>query len=123
MTGPTIPSAGDLDLTEKAARAAGFEVRRYRARDLVVIHVREQGGQWRQYGPLTDDGDALRLAVRLGLCIFFVDGQMAVGRWYSGAQGLDGASEKVAGKGDAGRAEAVRRAIVRAAAEIAEVVA
>ncbi|KWR88794.1 hypothetical protein [Cupriavidus sp. IDO] len=70
MTGPVMPSELDLALTEQAARAAGFEVRRYRVRDLEVIHVREPGGSWRRYDPLNNDGEAFRLMVSLCLAGF-----------------------------------------------------
>ncbi|MDF3837139.1 hypothetical protein P3W85_29910 [Cupriavidus basilensis] len=63
MTGPRILSTEDLNLTERAARAAGFEVQRYRARDLEVVQVREPGGQWRQFDPLSDDAETFRLMV------------------------------------------------------------
>ncbi len=63
MTGPRILSAEDLMLTERAARAAGFEVQRFRARDLEVIQIREPGGQWRQFDPLNDDAETFRLMV------------------------------------------------------------
>lgn len=63
MTGPLILSAEDLNLTERAARAAGFDVQRFRARDLVVIQIREPGGQWRQFDPLNDDAETFRLMV------------------------------------------------------------
>jgi len=70
MTAPVIPSESDLALTEQAAHAAGFEVRRYHARDLEVIHVREPGSNWRHYDPLNDDGEAFRLMVILCLAGF-----------------------------------------------------
>jgi len=53
----------DLELIERAARRAGFDVRRFHARDLEVVQVRERGGQWRFYDPLHDDGDCFRLMV------------------------------------------------------------
>lgn len=58
----------DLDLIEVAARAAGYEVRRYRVRELEVVHVREPGGEWRYFNPMEDDAEAFRLMVRAAVC-------------------------------------------------------
>lgn len=57
----------DLDLIEAAARAAGYEVRRYRVRELEVAHVREPGGVWRYFNPLKHDADAFALAADMDL--------------------------------------------------------
>ena len=66
-------------------------------------------GSW---NPLTDDGDALRLAVKLGISVLYSDftGE-AEARWNRGAYRLTeyGPDDPLA---------ATRRAIVRAAAEI-----
>ncbi|AOY90541.1 hypothetical protein BKK79_00890 [Cupriavidus sp. USMAA2-4] len=70
----------DLDLIEAAGRAAGYEVRRYRVRELEVIHVREQGGTWRHFNPLADDGEAFRLAVR---CPFLDLKWVAAEAWHA----------------------------------------
>src|SRR3546814_5496903 len=50
----------DRELLELAARATGFEIEDDENRGLVVLS--DCGVEW---NPLTDDGDALRLAVRL----------------------------------------------------------
>lgn len=66
----------DLDLIEAAARAAGYEVRRYRVRELEVVHVKVDG-QWAQFDSLRWDGDAFRLladcklSVRVGEALVF----------------------------------------------------
>jgi hypothetical protein len=57
----------DRELLEMAAKAAGYEV-----------NVAKGGGSWindgskiwPKWNPITDDGDALRLAVKLDLSIF-----------------------------------------------------
>ena len=86
----------DKELLELAAKAAGIEV---------VTPTMLQYGKW---NPLTDDGDALRLAVNLGMHI----GLQAVEVWEDGEQKIhifeDGADPY----------DATRRAIVRAAAEV-----
>lgn len=69
MTGPRFLAEGELQLTERAAAAAGYEVRRFRARDLVVIHVRETGGPWRYFAPLDCDAEAFALQVRMCMSV------------------------------------------------------
>ncbi|HGM6917679.1 TPA: hypothetical protein ACKQDM_005637 [Pseudomonas aeruginosa] len=106
----------DRELLELAARAAGIKARWFR-----VNKWRQVGGNRMQTGqedvfgthhskpwnPLTDDGDALRLAVKLRTSIFLASNNTAcesVGDDYWFDDGIDAA--------------AARRAIVRAAAEI-----
>ena len=87
----------DRELLELAAKAAGLDVRWY-ANDCLQVADKCNGfaGKW---NPLTDDGDALRLAVKLFL---FVDTA-------AGAPDSFGAELAYA---------ATRLAIVRAAAAI-----
>jgi hypothetical protein len=93
----------DRELLELAAKAAGIE--------FGVIHDTPRmkcDAGWTPWNPLTDDGDALRLAVKLGLCLLWQhDWLMA----YSGD-----VSERERHLDDP--YAATRRAIVRAAAEI-----
>lgn len=58
----------DRDLLELAAKAAGFI---YKTVDnvLYVQRKRNPKDDWYGWNPLDDDGDALRLAVKLKLCI------------------------------------------------------
>ena len=94
----------DRELLEQAAKAAGIDY--YHQDSFGNIHEKK-GGTW---NPLTDDGDALRLAVKIGLRVMvnkntgmtsiFTDG-------FSLHETYD--NEPYA---------ATRRAIVRAAAEI-----
>ena len=61
----------DLELLELAAKAAGYEWTGYFGDDEVEcqyfdIGLGEEVVSW---NPLTDDGDALRLAVKLGLTV------------------------------------------------------
>lgn len=68
------------------------------------------------FNPLDSDGDALRLAIKIGLSIIIADGDMLVARAHAHAQGLEGV--EVCGNIDSEPCADVRRAIVRAAAEI-----
>ena len=49
----------DRELLELAAKAAGIEID--------PIDAAHEPGQWFVWNPLTDDGDALRLTVKLGI--------------------------------------------------------
>lgn len=110
----------DRELLELAAKAAGLDVIRCRLDDpmqqdmLVRKSSRNPYHQSGPWNPLTDDGDALRLAVKLGLN---VDCGWGVNKTYV---------IHIAVTEDLYRCEehgqdpcaATRRAIVRAAAEI-----
>lgn len=101
----------DRELLERAARAAGIELGEWMEVGVhsgfaVAYGIRPAGVCW---NPLNDEGDALRLAVQLGLeieirpsatCVFKSDRQFPS---YSHAVGAYAAT---------------RRAIVRAAAEL-----
>lgn len=99
----------DFELLEYAANAAGIEVVAVVADG---IPHRFGGGYW---NPLTDDGDALRLAVKLGIDLEWRrDGRVAAfkhvashGHWYTA---IESSRED--------RSANTRRAIVRVAAEI-----
>ena len=101
----------DRELLEAAARAAGLTLRDdFTA--LSVIRASSDGHWWLVWNPLTSDGDALRLAVGLGICFGpNFDGDLAV------CFGGDG-SNITQPYGDDPYA-ATRRAIVRAAAALA----
>ena len=101
----------DRELLELAAKAAGYEYHSP-AGYIVVDGI---PGNW---NPLEDDGDALRLAVELNMDIRYescADGVCVtvVGAW-------DGAPEPVDEVFENDGPQAVRRAIVRAAAAMAE---
>ena len=102
----------DRELLEMAARAAGIEL----VGGSKTPMVRDAGDldYMREWRPLTDDGDALRLAVRLRLeierskhseCVVYV-GEVGAGQLFERS---DEKTDIFA---------ATRRAIVRAAAEI-----
>ena len=117
----------DRELLEKAARAAGITLK-----PMQINNVSKQGdnrfigyladvGQWPRgwFKPLTDDGDALRLAVKLRLGIVHgwesFEEQPLATVWIS----HDGQCLAEEVKGDDPYA-ATRRAIVRAAAALGE---
>lgn len=102
----------DRELLELAAKAAGLHVRFYDG-DCLRVADKCNGfaGKW---NPLTDDGDALRLAVKLGMTIGPAD--EVSGTVFAGvSKSTPGYADEVFG-GDP--YTATRRAIVCAAVEI-----
>ena len=93
----------DKELLELAAKAAGYEWNWFGANFHIAIDER----RYTSWNPLTDDGDALRLAVKLHLDIH-VDSNLTEVIY------LNQTTEAHLGDPYA----ATRRAIVRAAAEI-----
>jgi hypothetical protein len=98
----------DRLLLEKAAKAAGLDSLRgcYSSVDGLYLNT-AQDSDTELWNPLTDDGDALRLVVKLGIHIEFGANYIIV----NGDQ-----SPTVNNSGDP--AAATRRAIVRAAAAL-----
>ena len=96
----------DRELLEDAAKAAGIDVRWYQG-DCLRVADKCNGfaGRW---NPLADDGDALRLAVKL---------RMNINIYSQGAEADCDTLESTCKEGGDPYA-ATRRAIVRAAAEI-----
>ena len=101
----------DKELLEAAAAAVGYktEWRRLLGHDLLRADIGEGYEPW---NPLTDDGDAMRLAVRMGFQVTNRFGYSEV--VVPAASGKSGYVE--ADKGDC--YAATRRAIVRAAAAV-----
>jgi hypothetical protein len=108
----------DRTLLELAAKAAGIEVIRSRLHDpllndmLVKHSARNPGQENGPWNPRDDDGDALRLAAKLGLDIRFAIG---FGFVVAGSP-IDGPEESITSDPCA----ATRRAVTRAAAAIGE---
>ena len=111
----------DRELLELAAKAAGRSIRW--DGNVAVLQDFEPGiDDCSAWHPPTDDGDALRLAVRLGLhfveislcAVASVKVPICIEVWRTGYE--DPIYTHYAQKGD--KYEAVRHAIVRAAAEI-----
>lgn len=119
----------DKELIELAAKAAGYgDVWSLDEHpDVTYIGPRYAGGtvRYRVWNPLTDDGDALRLAVRLKLSVHLRPKRVEILSWptpnapYGFDENADQFSkfETVEPYGT-DRYAATRRAIVRAAAEI-----
>jgi hypothetical protein len=92
-----------LELAAKAAGIDGFWSGGY------LSFIKRSGGSW---SPLDDDGDALRLAVKLGIVIDTSAGEASV-QYIVG-----GIARPITEYEVKGFQAATRRAIVRAAAEI-----
>lgn len=103
----------DRELLELAAKAAGIGGAWSSARPgMRTLHSHSEDLVW---NPLTDDGDALRLAVRLDLTTRHYSGSTIA---QSGAPGTPCAYEEESNHADP--CAAARRAIVRAAAAIGQ---
>lgn len=99
----------DRELLELAARAAGIRLHVWGTKGQEnFADMDDPGGRW---NPLADDGDALRLAVKLGLSIYAPDEEDAT------AVVRDWNFIRVTEEGD-DHCASTRRAITRAAAEI-----
>lgn len=102
----------DRELLELAAKAAGLSVFDDPITgEMMETQIRDSDGAWRQvfWNPLLDDGDALRLMVKLGLVDHVICLSIGLGR---------AACEFLSEGFEGDPAAATRRAIVRAAAEI-----
>ena len=99
----------DRELLELAAKAAGIDLqhRPMFGGDAEPGYYVGNPPNWQWWNPLTDDGDALRLAVKLGIDIQHYDG------------GIDaGVNLEIAELYGSDSYAATRRAVVRAAAGI-----
>ena len=99
----------DRELLELAAKAAGIEITPHPNAKIARHLVFTAGGK--NWNPLTDDGDALRLAVKFGITIMFDRSSVWCEQY--------GVLEHYNGDPFA----ATRRAIVRAAADLGKGVA
>lgn len=106
----------DRELLELAAKAAGFRFWDWLGGD-GLLSVYDAQGRHSVWNPLTDDGDALRLAVKLRIKFRYNEALGQALAWLGGAIELD---DNRASIEDCGFDECAcaRRAIVRAAAEI-----
>jgi hypothetical protein len=102
----------DRELLELASKAAGVDIKEHpnsnALRHLMFVC---DGKNW---NPLTDDGDALRLAVKLRMNVYVPPGKEAEASVWLGPDNDFVVYLKGGGSDEA----SVRRAIVRAAAEI-----
>lgn len=110
----------DRELLENAAKAMGWKEMRFDERGWLYVCV-YQGDpkEWELWDPLTDDGDALRLAVKLRLrvCTPTTDSDCALA---SNGDVTKYSQDDVEGELIKDLYAATRRAIVRAAAAIGE---
>ena len=110
----------DRELLEAAAKAAGIEVDFTVFSDGSFICFKQGGDCFSdQWNPLTDDGDALRLAVKLSLLIAPIPYQPGINAY--GAVGVSWPGQRFDLDYERFTNDpyaATRRAIVRAAAEI-----
>jgi hypothetical protein len=104
----------DRELLELAAKAAGYTCD-FLAWGSGVVNVYDAAGKHAVWNPLTDDGDALRLAVKLGLSVKNSDIRASVQ-----AVGHDDGWIATSEPHGSDPYAATRRAIVRAAATIGQ---
>ena len=98
----------DRELLELAAKAAGITLE-WDGNPDDWMPMYYEGKTYHQWNPLDDDGDALRLAVRVFLTVEVEDGFTEV---------LTGIGMAITESHDGNALSATRRAIVRAAAKI-----
>ena len=104
----------DRELLEAAAKAAGEYYGEWSDR-AGAFRIR-YAGEWREWNPLVSDGDALRLAVKVKMCVGVVPSNIKDGH---ATVALAPANPVEIGETHADDPyAATRRAIVRAAAEI-----
>jgi hypothetical protein len=113
----------DRELLELAAKAAGIECRGWcppggRSDGWHGMYTGDgETGAWSQWNPLTDDGDALRLAVKLDMKVFHAAKSAYAIPSHDGV-GMEVQDRYIDAGGD--KYAATRRAIVRAAASIGQ---
>ena len=108
----------DRELLELAAKAAGIAYRYQPGSHKFLIEApctMTDGTYYTYWNPLTDDGDALRLAVKLDISVFFRPNFVHAEIATSAHEGLVLQEPPTPDKN-----AATRRAIVRAAAQIGE---
>ena len=98
----------DRELLEAAAKAAGIEFTYWHQKPARIVEHGDHLTETRFWNPLTDDGDALRLAVKLKITPH-IDGNLTDAESAAGFSTEPHFDDPYA---------ATRRAIVRAAAEI-----
>ena len=110
----TAQTMTDRELLEKAARSVGLEPLMWCGHRGWLCETTDNTPRY-YWNPLTDDGDALRLAVKLN---FAVDVENDTVWSFNGLPGASGFYELADDKQDI--FAATRRAIVRAAAALGE---
>lgn len=102
----------DRELLEMAAKAAGIQVATWSNCQAGGFQSQESAGG-KFWNPLTDDGDAMRLVVKLGLDVHSADEQ-----YVFAGRNLEGSGLGYCECHAEDSLTATRRAITRAAAEI-----
>ncbi len=113
MTPPMNDKNADIDLLRLAAKAADIALPETGYDQDMGFYIERQKGGWNWWNPLTDDGDALRLAVRCGL---IVRGRQSKNQVYA-TVGDD--APFIFEPYESDEMAATRRTIVRAAASLA----
>ena len=113
----------DRELLEKAAKAVGLHFHGHReTKTIAAAWVSTTGNtdDWFCWNPLTDDGDALRLAVKLKIEVYQGDndGPCASAGYFSGNANTQRQRFMIERHSDSDPYAATRRAVVRAAAAI-----
>lgn len=115
----------DRELLELAAKAAGIKIIRSRLadplwRDMLIENpdVEVDGNPTDRWNPLHDDGDALRLAVKLELRVMVLHDTSQTKPWLRIEDRAGRWTHAMVAEFEAGPYAATRRAIVRAAAAI-----
>jgi hypothetical protein len=103
----------DRELLELAAKAAGLDINKTNVGGVERLYINGELDEW---NPITDDGDALRLAVDLGIDVLVTNTGIESGVTTT-FPSLENSSRIEVEHGQSPYA-ATRRAIVRAAAEI-----
>ena len=101
----------DRELIELAAKSAGYTV--LDGWSEIVVQKHENNLYPHAWNPISDDGDAFRLAVKLGLSINLRHCQVLI---------EDSRIDSIWQTHDGDELSATRRAIVRAAAEIGKTI-
>lgn len=109
----------DRELLELAAKAAGIEGEWSAVYDCLLLTETQTHEGCDTWDPLNDDGDALRLAAGLSLCVF-VNGMFVRADCKHCSGGDIGYFEENTARNDGCIFKSTRRAIVRAAAAIGE---
>lgn len=110
----------DRELLELAAEASGFWI----CQDAEYLGCEplakglwvksEKYGNYRQWNPLEDDGDAFRLSSSLDICLRLMGDEITgIAHWHK-----NGKTSRVVGTYHTGDSGEARRLVVRAAAEI-----
>jgi hypothetical protein len=98
----------DRELLDLAAKAAGYTKSKWVDARFYLLHEKSPKSDWQEWNPLENDGDALRLAVKLKMLVDVTESHAKAMTAVCGCQ------EKVGADANA----TTRRAIVRAAALI-----